>query len=669
MKYKLLKMLSLLCVTASSILICACNGGSSSSGVAAGASSLSKLKLNNSIKAADIDAVWAVDSIVTENSLNASLRDMGWHLVTLTVSRVGDKISPVAVGGLIAGIYPRPAPNLGQAIEVQDINCNTAIFGKVGDSCSAYFRLKYDLSKGKNKPVLFPVQMAPKSNDLSQLLSFTAKVEPTISIAGYRFAIRAEEQYFSAIDIAAQKYRYQILLITNGDLLPINITTLQQPTNPSFQVVHRRTNNDNDPYYGSHSECSLTANSDFKQTNQLVNLLDSCIVIYQSALTSNVAKAVGELQIATDARYFFPSWGNKFQLSANYTNANPELPQTIYGSQMNIVSGNAHPSGSAMVMDSAGSLEYTAPTKNQVNAVTLDEIVRPAPSYGAQFALGQFGGTLYYDPYAGQQPLPLNYPLFVTSNASTVTQTSVTRNGEVTPNNQVYSANIDGACPVHASVRIEKGAFRNGGYANATVYYAYNGLAQTINEWVNTNVNSSARLAYQEKRSNTWTNVLIGNYTGNGCKSLGMGGGTCNVIFSSTGRFYNLGEPNPRACDQQVKINFPYPDYRNYQILSTPIAQAIAYVGNGGQSYQAVIGTTMPISYTPNYQVNGAAGNGVLLANYRLTAYPARHVKYRINLNAGDIFYQTNLGFARSEGYDLVDFSQEISNLKGTNHE
>lgn len=654
MRHTLRKIAAFTSLAALSISISACHSAGSSSGTS---SSLSKLKLSSAVNAADIDAFWRVDSIVPENSLNSSLRDMGWHLVTLTVSRFGEGEKPIAVGGILAGIYPTPSPNLGQAIEIQDVNCDTAIFSKVGDSCSAYFRLKYNLSKGTSKPVTFPVQMAPKSNDLSQLLTFTAKVEPTISIADYRFTIRAEDKYYSAPNIIGQKNRYQILSIENGDLLPFNITMLQQPTNPLFQIVHRKTAGDSDPYYGSHAECSLTANPDLKQTNQLINLLDSCIVVYQAATSSNVANATNEQQIATNASYFFPTWSNKFLLSANYTNANPELPQTIYGSQMNIASGSAHSSGTAMIMDSAGSLEYTALTKNPVNAVTLNETVRPVPSSGAPAVLGQSGGTLYYDPYAGQKALPTNYPLFVTTNANTITQTSVTKIGELTPEDQNFTANIDGGCPVYASIALNKSRFRVAGNFWTTTYYAYNGLTQTFNGFITTD--GTAQLAYQENRSNTWTNVLIGNYSGNGCKSLGIGGGTCNVIFSSTGRFYNLGEPNPRACDQQVAINFPYPDYRNYETLSTPISQPIAYVGNGGQSYQASIGNTAPISYTPNYQINGLPSGGTLLASHRLTSNPAQQVNYKVNLNAGDIFYQTNLDFARSEGYDLIDFNEE----------
>lgn len=661
------KLKPILTIITATFILSGCNGGNSSS--PSNLNNLSpalKSQKLNALEAADMDITWTVDKVVKENSLNSSLRDMGWHLLTMTVARIGSSTPPTNVDGILSSVYPKPSPNVGQTVETQDINCQSAVFSKVNDTCSIYFRLTYDTSKGTTNVVKFPVQFTPKGN-IPALMTFTAPVNPAISIADYRFTIPAESKYYSAPLVAADKRRYQILTAENGSLYPISITTLQQPTNPLFKIIHRTTSDASDPYYGANAECVTAGNVSLNQINHLDKLLDSCIVIYQAAATSTVPRASNELQIATDASYFFPTWGNKFDLYADYTNANPEQTQTIYGNQMSITSGTAHASGSAMIMDSVGSLEYTAVTKNPVNAVTIDDFIRPAAATGSAAVINQFSGTLYYDPYAGQAPLPVNKPLLVTTNASSLTQTTVTQIGEMTPDNQVYTANIEGGCPIHASVKVNKEEFKRYNQVFTNTYYAGNGIDQSYAGNIGV-YNGTTEIVHRDIRSNTWTNSLMGYYTGNGCKSLGMGGGTCFINFPVVWRFYNLGEAQPRKCDQSVTISFPYPDYRNYETLSTPIPQPIAYVGNGGQSYQAGIGSTLS-SYTPSYQVNGAPSNGVLVGSYHLTTAPAQQVKFKLNLNSGDVFYNTNLSFARSEGYDLTTFGENTIYQEGVNHE
>lgn len=649
-----------LLVLGMSVLMSACNSGQLSSAPSAKNTLSSKLKSLTSVYAADIDIVWTVDNVVPQNSLNSSLRDMGWHLVTMSVSRVGEGIKPIAVGGLLAGIYPTPSPNVGQNIEIQDVNCNSAIFTKAGDSCSAYFRLKYDLNKGTTKAVTFPIEMAPKSTDLAAYLTFTAKVDPTISIADYRFANRAENKYYGSEKLAGDKYRYQVQVVENGSLFPVSITTLQIPTNPLFKVVHR-VNSTIDPYYGEQAECSTNENTTLKQIYQLKNLTESCITIYQAATTSTVAKATESLQVTSNASYFFPTWNNKYKLMANYVNANPEQPQTISGNQMQIVSGNAHSDGSAMIMDSNGTLEYIATTKNQVNAVTVNDVLRPqAPSSLAVApVINQSGNKLYYDPIStSAQALPVNVPLFVSSNDNKVTTTTVIRVGEIMPNGTLISGSSDNGCTkVSATITLDKLRLIQKSPLWVSAYFYYNEGPQEayFNGWLNMNPTAGQALASKRQQANTWDKTVYGSYAPWACKTLLPTNPVYCLQFTAEGVFGNLGWSQPHRCSATAQIKFEV-NNNNYEDLSTPVAP-IRSISLGGQWFAAGIGQQVN-AYTPSFNIYNSPDNGILIAGYRLNAAAGNKITARLGLNAGDRVEKINLDFTRSEGYDLTAFSE-----------
>ncbi len=308
-------------------ILVSCNGGSNPNH--SGKQLLqnkSKISIKANIDSMSID--WTVDN-TSPDDINTTLKDMGWHLITITVSSVDKTIKPIPVEGLLATIYPEPSVNVGQQIQIKDINCESAVFSKVGDSCSAYFKLSYDTSKGTDNQVMFSVQMAPKGN-IAGVLSFSSAVKPFESIANYRAVNPIENKYYSGTNIATNKNSYQILLIQNASLQPINITKLSALTNQIFTLIHRSmASGNNDPYYGNESECSLSANPSNGQVNTLTNLYDSCITVYKAPETSSSEQETERIEIATDARYFYPSWSNKYNLIAQYINGAPLPAQAI----------------------------------------------------------------------------------------------------------------------------------------------------------------------------------------------------------------------------------------------------------------------------------------------------------------------------------------------------
>ena len=309
------------------IMLAACNSGVSR-----------QINSNNSsLKSADqafkhnrdgkIDVTWTIDNLVKPQDLNNSLKDLGWHLVTLSVSSADSSTVPTPVEGLLAEIYPAPPIKRGQRILLQDINCATAVFSQVGDSCSAYFKLDYDSSIGENNPVLFPVKMVPQGK-IKTTLNFMASYQPNTSMTDYRAVNSFESQYYSASALASNKNAYQIYLVQNGSTPALEITTLQEPLNPIFKLMHRSSVGNNDPYYGAQTECALNSNPDLRQSSKLAKLNESCILVYNAAATATNAMESDLISVASDSANSFPYWSNRYSLVANYTNGTP-LPNSL----------------------------------------------------------------------------------------------------------------------------------------------------------------------------------------------------------------------------------------------------------------------------------------------------------------------------------------------------
>ena len=97
-------------------------------------SQLFKKHLSANIQPMDID--WRFDGLMTPASLPSQMHDGAWHILTATVTSIGSSVPPTAVDGLIYEVDP--PTGYGEDLEIKDINCKTAIFGKVGDSCGVY---------------------------------------------------------------------------------------------------------------------------------------------------------------------------------------------------------------------------------------------------------------------------------------------------------------------------------------------------------------------------------------------------------------------------------------------------------------------------------------------------------------------------------------------------
>ena len=97
MNKKVKELLIFLPVAVSSVSILGCNGG----GLQKSSDTpliLNSLKDNQNLSAyADMDINWVIDNGVNQISLNSSLKDSGWHLLTLNVARIGADTKPTPV--------------------------------------------------------------------------------------------------------------------------------------------------------------------------------------------------------------------------------------------------------------------------------------------------------------------------------------------------------------------------------------------------------------------------------------------------------------------------------------------------------------------------------------------------------------------------------------------
>lgn len=615
------------------MIISSCNSGNASlSTNKLNSSNLKKIDVGATV---DMDIKWTVDGVVPENALNSSLRDMGWHLVTMSVARIGNNVKPIAVDGLLAGIYPAPSPNLGQSIEIHDVNCNSAVFSKVGDSCSSYFKLKYDLNKGRTKTVAFPVQMAPKSNELSSLLSFTAKVDPTISIADYRFANVNEEQYYAAPKIISEKHRYIIQVVENGSLSPVKLTTLQQPNNPLFDVVHR-TSALNDPYYGNNKECALSDNYEVQQVNQLTDLTESCIVIYRAATTSTVSEAVDKLAISSSANYFFPTWNDKFKLRAIYT-VGTNLPDhnisqnnltgvvdrwlpfnkyqlsfNIYANKIADVLQNENNPRALLVKDGTDISNREIFAVNHVNQIERGSIT------GAYYKFAD-GSQLS----SGDASVGACGGASANSSAQAISYKTLTQQGLVRIHMQ---NNSNGDC---------------GGWFNSAIDL------NVPMDWFDQEVYSRNQKGCG---GNNWD---IGGFVRvrGGCDSV-----NCNYEVAVTAKHGGVGNQCKDSQTRTYNLTFPRPN-TNIYLATSGINSYPTQIFYGGTRFSLGMGASGNICNSTNYEAFTYNGNGNFAIGASCYGNPYMTMNYAISPGAGQQLTSGVVKFNRSSGYDLVDFN------------
>lgn len=626
-------------------------------------------KMNGNPPSYTMDTDWVIDNGVYKDSLGNTLKDMGWHLATLRVTRTNNDNQPIPVQGIDAVIYPKPTVNVGQKIEIQDINCDNAIFQKVGDSCSIYFKLSYDLSKGTKDTVYFPIQMYPKNIDMAGAIAFRPGIWPSLSIGNYRAVSPIETQYYAGSKIASYRLSYQIILMQNGSLSPISISMLQSPINPAFSVIHRTESSNDDPYYAGLSECALSDNPNLKQVNHLDKLTDSCILIYKAQDTSTRELESATIKIATNANYFFPNWGDKYTLLARYINGKPIPAQYKMGGDFLITAGSAHREGNAMVMDTAGTLSsgVIKPSFEPFRQVTINYNFKPGTFYNRTPYMPLYDGInkiIYLEKNRNSELLKAGSQIITdasTTNPVTVgiittgvpASSSTSGKGEVTACGGAWTqaeVNLISYRDSLANNRVQLYVKSNshghcGGEApaifNADIpIYGYSNTIYAVDD--------------QGCGGNQWD---IGGYvsiSGNGCN---VPGDVCSYDVYVTATHGGLDGQCRESRTNKFTLKFTRPiEYLQMFNLSnfTPTGKEAHFVASGGKQLNAWLGTQGGLvaqtitcnSTTGICNSYGTYSNGLSVLD----------TSYSIGLQAKDILYDGSVNFTRSSGYDLSDF-------------
>lgn len=633
-----LKNLSVICsILAVQLLITSCNEGGGAT-VLHGVSAQSPLesKLQKLDATVNMDVEWNVDGGVKDIALNSALKDTGWHIATMKVKRIDKDTKPTPVNGLLYAIYPKPTQNLGQDLELKDINCKTAIFAKEGDSCSTYFRLKYDPSKYKSGRVIVPVQIVP-SGDISSMLSFSAPIDPDVSVANYRF-INSAESYYNIPKIASNKSVYQILLVQNSNgKFPISLTTLQTPTNPKFTIVHRTTNDNNDPYYGSNSECSLNPNPNLKQVKDLPNQDDNCIVVYQVASTSTQAIERDNLQISCNALYFFPTWANKFIFQGSYTKIPDLLPYNI---------------------------------TSLVNSVT-----EPQPFSHYDFSMSIRANKISDVIQSEKNTSRLLVPDGIDYSNKEIFSVDATRNnaierGSITGASQKYPEGLQLA---NGSTQVTAcgGAAAN---SNAQVY-SFKSLTQQnlVRIHIQSNSNGdcgnwvNGTLDLNVPMSGFNQEIYHVNAGGCGGKNWDIGGfvsinGGCNTEKCSyqvavTATHGGVGSQCHDRQTSTYNLEFNRPD-TNLYLYTSGLNNYPTQIYYGGTRFNLGMGASGNICNSTNYKsLTYDAGTFNIKAS--CDGNPSTALNYAIGMGTGQQFYNGSISFLSSSGYNLTKFTIE----------
>lgn len=583
---------------------------------------------------------WYIDGAEAPQGANPSLKDTLWHLVTMTVSYTDETTKPTAVEGLFAAIYPKPAVDVGQKIEVQDINCKTAIFSKVGDSCSAYFRLTYDTTKTVDR-VVFPVEIEPDSNIMPGLLSFTTSYYPDMSEGIYRAVSKLEDKYYSGSQISGNRNNYSILLMQNGNLKPIKITTLDTPANPVFTIIHR-TALGNDPYYGSWAECSLRDNASLNQVSHLDKQGDTCLVIYKASSSGTRTQESDVIKVATDAIAFTPADANKFYLIANYATGKPLPPAAL-----------TQPSGSLQEpmpfnnIDMSYTIRAINGGLNSANLMSIDKDkfiakyntlnVSPGTRIltnvtSAPVTIGSVNNVIDTVSRSGQKQA------FAPNNTTTANWTLYIDTNLFFKNQIQLTSYVDGQgwwrCGMHDD--------NHGGTINLPI-----GIIQ----------NDIQLGRGQHWGCDCWDAISEDDLlAGSGCN-----GTTCTYNFKVYAQHNQCDGGNHGEDTQYYQISFPKP--QAYTILSnfspslpnTPLVNSFAI---GGQSLSVNIGGQSGL-VNQSYSYQGAPSTYTVSGKYS-NGLSSNNMSYNITLNPGDIFLGGVVNFTRSSGYDLSDFNLTI---------
>ena len=606
-----------------SIMLAACNSGTGNSSEQINSQIKLKLLKKDNIDKMDIN--WTVDNNVKSDELNSSLKDMGWHIITMTVSSIDEKTQPTPVQGLLMGIYPTPPINLGQKILTQDINCANAVFSKVGDSCSAYFKLDYDTSKGSGIPVQFPIQMTAKG-DISAVLSFTSTLNSNNSIVDYRKVNNFESQYYSGSMVASNPNAYQILLVQNGSSFPIDLTKIPTPSNPIFSIMHRTTPiNSNDPYYGTVAECSLVSNPNIGQVNVLSNLNDSCIIIYKAAPSSLNTKETDSIEIGSNASNFFPVWGNKYILKAIYTTNTPIPPKSFTS-----LNGNFH---TLLPFNSFDFSYYFHPVNLSVlRGSTTKTLIIPIDDNN----------------------IAVNMPVLTDKGKNIIT--SITHPTPEGTNMSGINSRVQNPCDfIYSKITANAFAYKALTFNDIFVLKfdidTNQNCRQRYKEQFGVSVNLSRYdnivYSHSDECSGTPSDFSV-KVTG-GCEN-----NNCNYAITST---INARGWCRSTTSSTETLSFTKPLAFVLADLNSDNATPISFAGIGGQHSNGSMGSIYkPIAENVNCDTNGlCTANGTF--SDIATSYD---MGYQIILNQNDVLKDGVIKFNRSSGYELSNFNIDI---------
>ncbi len=307
----------------------ACN---SDVGGANGTNASQNLKLMDSVNDSNVATFsWILDGRLATADDYAQVKDTAWHLLTINVTSAPQGFESRTIDWFQIKV---PSTTYGQAIELQDINCKGAKFTKVGDSCSVHFRQTYNQEKYPQvtSVLFYNILMGlfdVKGEELSSLRYTTSITKIDNSVAEYRAILPIESEYFAGSQVQSNKNLYQILMLQNVKPLAVNLTTLSTPQNPKFTLMHRLSTESTDVYYAGFNECSLVANPTLNQVNRLESTDDKCILVYKVDGTSTNSVEKDVINVATDAKRFYPGYPKIFNLIANYINGTPLPDQYV----------------------------------------------------------------------------------------------------------------------------------------------------------------------------------------------------------------------------------------------------------------------------------------------------------------------------------------------------
>ncbi len=634
--------------------------------------------VNRNVKSIPIMFQWKFDDVSITEGGGYTLYDIAWHLVTITAERMDSPLeSPITVNGLDFALVDN-GDNRGEKVEIVDINCKTALLQKNGDSCSAYVRISYDITTGVDNPPLIKAQLVTGAYpEVAAQKIIYIKPYFQLPMADLRPVLPIESRYYKGANLANNPQEYRILSLKNISLEPFSIATLTSATNPAFSLMERQGTLDNDPYYGPYKQCSLSQNDKKGQVNQLASMESECILVYRANPIGTRTQEVDSITLTPDKRSTPPWTATTYQLIANYSNAKPIPDLIINGADMQIVKGSAHKSGTSMVMETDGELSsgkvtpsiYNFNYENIFYTFTPKFLNYNAP-YFAEYGIPWLAyNTLNVDNN------PAFYPgMKILTDASSTNPVTVGKVSEVlTTNsnalNRVEVGACGGAFASSAATITSKIELTKKGLMHLHMENGSNGLCGGwAGQILDLDVPFSGMQQQEIYRVNHHGcgggNWDIGGWisiVGNGCR-----GNDCSYTVYVTAHHGGVGGQCQDTQTRGYNLNFkrPYVYTQLSQLANfTPSRDAMTYIGVYKQNLYASLGTQGGVVGISVYCERGGLyckANGV----YR-NGLSSTNLLYNIGLGTGDVLYDTNVKFTRSDGYDLSGF--EVKKEGGRN--